>query len=141
MNESLIPLSKSGGNRREAILRRALEEARRRRWRRIGQRLVVACLVVGLMGVEFWHLRSDKGGSVEFVKKEMSPAAPRETERAVVVVSRIETDPDIVRRLRLPEQALHVEMIQDQQLLAELAAAHEPAGLAYVDGKAVLMFR
>ena len=36
---------------------------------------------------------------------------------------------------------VRVERIRDEELLRELAAANRPAGLAYVDGKAVLMFR
>jgi hypothetical protein len=58
-----------------------------------------------------------------------------------IVVSRIMTDPDIVRRLSVPAEPSHVKVIHDEQLLSELAAAHEPAGLAYVNGKAMLMYR
>ena len=53
----------------------------------------------------------------------------------------IPTDPTITDRLALPPQPSKVAIIHDDELLAGLAQAHEPAGLAYVNGKAMLLFR
>ena len=139
MMEDMPPLSELGEKRREAILGRALEEAFRRRRTRNARRMGLVCLVLGLVTIPLW--RPFAKVNVPEVVKQNEPVPAVATLETPLIVSRIETDPDIVQRLALPERASHVEIIRDEQLLQELAAAHEPAGLAYVDGKAILMFR
>jgi hypothetical protein len=54
---------------------------------------------------------------------------------------RIIDDPSVVRRLTLTASPGIVHRIGDEQLLSELAAVNEPAGLAWVNGKAELIYR
>jgi len=144
MSESTPPLSERGVERREEILSRALAEAGRRRRRRAAGRAGVALAVVGGLAAVtavVWPLR--EGKSPEVIVRRATPetlpaVAPAEPR---VIVTRIATDPGIVERLAIHAEPVRVQRIRDEELLRELAAADQPAGLAYVNGKAVLMFR
>ena len=133
-------LSSDGEQRRGQILGLALAEARRRRRRRVTTQAALAALT-GLV-VAFLIpplLRIHRAPEQHIAVKNMQPAPS--TSPPPIVVTRIETDPHIVERLAIRPHPSHVVLITDGQLLDELALAHRPAGLAYVDGKPTLMFR
>ena len=66
---------------------------------------------------------------------------PELVARHQVILVRIVDDPGVVRRLTIPPSQSNVRQIGDDQLLKERTAAQEPAGLAYVNGKAELIYR
>lgn len=143
MAEPTPPLSEEGLRRREQILARALAEAGRRRRRRAGGRVGIVCAVIGGLVTAILLIRAaDEGKAPEVVKRvppETSPpTAPAEPR---VIFTRIQTDPGIVERLAIHVEPARPQRIRDDELLSELAAANQPAGLAYIDGKAVLLFR
>jgi hypothetical protein len=69
------------------------------------------------------------------------PVDPIPTQPPALAVTRIATDPHIIARLSIPPSPLSVTLINDRELLTELATANRPAGLAYVNGKAMLLYR
>jgi hypothetical protein len=105
--------------------------------RRTAQGIAFTALAVALFSVV--------GPRVHLTSPPKSPIAiehptPQNSPQSIVI-SRISDDPTIVARLSVPEPPNIIQRIGDDQLLDELAKASEPAGLAYVNGKAVLMYR
>lgn len=131
-------LSPQGLARREEILAFALNESLRRRRKRMVARAAVAIIMVAAVIVPVLRFRSRRAPSMA-IKPQPAHTAPPSF--PPVLVTRIETDPHIVERLSIPPQRSHVIVIGDSELLKELAEAHQPAGLAYVNGKAMLLFR
>jgi hypothetical protein len=131
-------LSSHGEKRRGQILDLALAEARRRRRRRVTTQAALAALLIAVLIPPL--LRIHRAPDQHIAVKNIQPA-PSTSPPPPIMVSRIETDPHIVERLAIPPHPSHVVVITDGELLDELALAHRPAALAYVDGKATLMFR
>ncbi len=140
MSEPQTPLSNYVRERREQILALALGVARRRRRNR--QSIKAAILVLVIMPMVIVVIsRGLRKTEPPIAHVPSIPAIPKGEVLSQVIVVRISDDPGIVRRLTVPPSSNHVQRIGDQQLLSELAAAHEPAGLAYVNGKAELIYR
>ena len=137
MSESPILLSQSGERRREAILDLALVAARGRRRRRIALRAsLAAILILVLLSPILRSLRPRDAHTVVHHTEPLPPRVPPSP-----VVERIETDPHIIERLAIPPTHAKVIIINDTELLGDLAMADRPAGLAYINGKAQLVFR
>lgn len=141
MGELEPPLSPHAQQRRGQILDLALAEARRRRRRRVTTQATLAALAGVLVAVLIPPLlRIHRVPDQRIAVKNIQPA-PSTSAPPSIVVTRIETDPHIVDRLAIPPHPSHVVVITDGELLDDLALAHRPAALAYVEGKATLMFR
>lgn len=138
-HDSSNPLSPHGVERREAILAAALRAAGRRRARRRAGRAAgaFAVVVVGLLAITALVPRSTpvsdpRAPSGSFVQTTVP--LPR------VVITHIETDPTLSRKLALPPQEPRWRRIGDAELLQAFADAGKSAGLAYVNGEAVLVY-
>ena len=143
MNE--VVLSPQGHARRDQILELALCQVRRRRRRRKALRVGVLCVALAGIGVAAFrtsHSPLDHPESPPIAKVSI-PRATLPIDRASpkkIVIECVQTDPTIVRRLAAPRVAPKWELIDDDQLLQELAKAGKPAGLARIDGQAMLLF-
>lgn len=134
------PLSQYERRRREEILVLALDGASRRRWKRRAVKTVVACLIAApLVTAVFWKPIARPAPPV-VIRPDPAPR-PRVVDPNPVIMVRIIDDPSVVRRLTLTASPGIVHRIGDEQLLSELAAVNEPAGLAWVNGKAELIYR
>jgi hypothetical protein len=135
------PLSVQGQNRRGQILLLAKAEARRRRRRRFTSRGigVVALLAVAILVFDRTHptiiAPLAPPSVVQFPQPQ--PTTPPSS----VVIEYVQTDPTITDRLTIPPQPPRWTSIGDAELLQELAAAGQPAGIAWIDGKAILLPR
>ena len=116
----------------------ALCESRRRRQKRVMVRAAAVMVLLLIIIVPALRFRS-RSAPVITVKRE-SPNSVASLPQPILI-TRIETDPHIVERLSISPRESHVIVIGDSELLRELAEAHQPAGLAYVNGKAMLLFR
>ena len=141
MSELKPQLSNYGHKRREQILTLALDAARRRRRNRQSIKTVALILILIPLAIVLIPRGQRKTQPPLAHGGASLPANPSAKIQPQVIVVRIADDPDIVRRLTVPTSSNIVRLIGDQQLLNELAAAHEPAGLAYVNGKAELFYR
>ena len=164
-NFSSPTLSSQGEARRDAILALALRAARRRRWqqplRRGGVAAAVLCLTLitavtvvfrpGRVDVAGPHAPSPAGGhAVPEPPPRKPPVASRRPGLSshTVTIGHVRTERGIADRLavRSPTPGASaapppLPRVSDEELLASLAKAGRPAGLAYVDDKAVLLFR
>lgn len=144
MPEFQPPLSPPGERRRERILDLALAEAGRRRRRRRAARTALAVLLVAAVVSPLLRSRPAHPPEVAVQPHPRHPAtsgSPVVAPSRGLIVARIETDPHIIERLAIRPQAPRVIVINDNELLNALAMAHRPAGLAYVNDKATLLFR
>jgi hypothetical protein len=133
-------LSSVGEKRRGQILDLALAEARRRRRRRVTSQAALAAMAGLLVAVLIPPLlRIHRAPDHPITLKNLQPA-PSTSPPPPTLVTRIETDPHILERLAIPPHPSHVTLITDGELLDGLATAHRPAALAYVNGKATLLF-
>ena len=139
MSELKPQLSEYERGRREEILSLALRAASRRRWRRRSFNVVVVIFVA--TSVAIWAHRESSTPLVPIVLVPTSQPKAGPSDMNQIIVERIADDPDVVARLTIPPSPSTVRRIGDEQLLKELAAADEPAGLAYVNGKAELIYR
>jgi hypothetical protein len=132
------PLSPEGAKRRDAILLLAKAEARRRRSRRLASRGFVGLAVVGLIAVAVWRLPIAKP-PVEIkppiARLTISPPPPS------VAIEYVQTDPTITDRLTLRPSPPRWTNIGDDELVQELAAAGQPAGIVSMNGKSILLPR
>lgn len=157
------PLSRDGERRREQILRLALRTAaargRRRRQARGAAGIAMLLVVATVIGLRFGHLAQKP--DVATVPRPIpipatttpSPAPPSIPPPAVVaasparparpeiVITRIETAPGLADRLAIRRDPSAWQRLSDDDLLHRLSDAGKPAGLAYVDGRAMLLFR
>jgi hypothetical protein len=158
MNEPYLPLSDEGERRKEKILEIARREAGRLRHWRGFRRVGVVAMAMGLAATLVVQSRRWRT-SPEIVHHSPRPQhdpAPPVVEPVVtpirhavasarrpkeVVITRVMTDPGIARKLAVKSAPTGWKQINDDELLAELAAAHRPAGLAYVDGREIVLFR
>jgi hypothetical protein len=137
MIEPIASLSERGRRRREEILQIAIGAARARRWRRrSGAGIVIAMLLATATAIVLPRVQS----RVPIVHEDQGIRKSSVPSNEIVIVQILD-DPHVVERLSIPDPGVSIQRIGDEQLLDELAAAHEPAGLAYVNGKAVLMYR
>jgi hypothetical protein len=140
MNESTSILSPDGQRRRQRILELAVQAAGKRRRRSVALRAGSVCLALCAAGIAALHLHRTPP-KPRLAVKNGSPADQTLPTRSSPRIALIPTDPTIVKRLSIPAPPAHVVIIHDRELLEGLAAAHQPAGLAYVNGKATLIFR
>lgn len=68
-----------------------------------------------------------------------SPNPPQRNRE--IVITRLQTDSRMTSRLAVHPAAESIQRIGDEQLLEELALAQQPAGLARLGGKTMLLFR
>src|SRR5688572_6602221 len=158
-------LSLRGAARRDRILDLARGAARRRRQRRRAGRAVAAAAVVIAVSTAVGVIVRRPSGSVpgRGPGRELAipvvpphgatvPTLPAPSElataptippqrKAKVSIARLTTEAGIVDRLALrPRAAAEPRRLSDDELLDRLAEAGRPAGLAYVDGRAVLLY-
>ena len=138
MTEPNSMLSDTGLRRKDKILQSALDAARARRiQRRAAKGFAFTALAAAIFAVVWPRLHMSSPTSIPIAKKYQVPQnSPRS-----IVISRITDDPSVVSRLAIAEPPNTIQPIGDEQLLDELAKAREPAGLAYVNGKAELIYR
>jgi hypothetical protein len=152
-------LSRDGERRRDQILRLALEASGQRRRRRQARRAVGLVLLLATaigFGVRLRHgtptrqARSDhRAIPGPAVSKNSTPApvashiptiAPARSPRPQVVITRIQTDAGLTDRLSIRPDPAGWQRLTDDDLLRRLSDVGKPAGLAYVDGRAMLLF-
>jgi hypothetical protein len=140
-------LSPDGEARRRQILRLAVQEAGMVRHRRIRRRVAIVCALALLAGIFIPHRRAtqivQKPAAHPFVTDPVISARNPKTSRQPreILITRIQTDPTIAARLALRPQKPTWQKIGDDALLERLTEAGKPAGLAYVDGRSIIMFR
>jgi hypothetical protein len=148
-------LSAAGERRRDQILALARHEARamhhRRRRARVGVAAALAAVVVALVLFNEVHPRGRSPQLAHDPSRRYAPAAaqvrvspsPRPAtprQPAGVVIARIQTDRTITARLALPPQRRSWRLLDDDELLRQLADAGRPAGIAYLRGQALLLY-
>jgi len=138
MSELQPMLSVEGRHRRRQILRLAMAEARGRRRRRVLVRVTAAGLLIAALVPALFRIQTSRETPIAIRLPRPAPQAPI---RPQILVTRIETDPHIIERLEIPPLPVHVTLINDRELLDDLAQARHPAALAYVNGKAMLLYR
>jgi hypothetical protein len=145
MSDEPIILSEEGRLRQRQILDSALCAARSRKIRRTAIRAAsvgIGCLVIAALLLSHGWKEKRQLATIP-----VSPALavvhehPATFVAPIVVVQRIQTDPNVVERLALPPIHSTVRHISEDELLRELADAHQSAGIISVDGKARLIFR
>ena len=149
-----VSLSATGARRRDEILRAAVRAGQSRRRRRLAGRAAGAAGgVIAIAWAVAAVLRPAGLVKPPLVRGPIPPApppvahvvvsGPRPAVKrpAVIIVQRIETDPTLVDRLAVPRQGHPWRSLSDDELLTQLAQAGRPAGLAYVDGRAQLLWR
>jgi hypothetical protein len=155
-------LSSSGERRREQILRLALDAAATRGWQRRSRRAAgLALLVIVGIGVaiRFRHATPTPELAEDPSPTPVQPTppqprapvaptpsvvgvAPAHPARPEIAISQIQTDRGIADRLAIPRATTASwQRLNDDDLLRRLADAGKPAGLAYVDGRPMLLFR
>jgi hypothetical protein len=147
MTEPQDELSAPGRQRRDAILRLAVQAARGRRRRRLAVRgAAVACGSALAAGVAFqmaskWGLAPTTNAPVELTAVLPSPVpTPRvETPPDTLRVAHIATDPTIAERLAVTPAAPAWSSIDDDELLASLAQDGKSAGLIETGGRTLLL--
>jgi len=131
------PLSPEGAKRREAILLLARAEARRRRSRRVVSRGVAAVTTVALIALAIWRLPIAERHVEPKTTVARSPSPPPPS----ITIQYLQTDPTITDRLTLQPSPPRWTNIGDDELLQELAVAGQPAGIACINGKSILLPR
>ena len=136
-----VRLSDAARQRRDAILADALRAADGRRRARVARRVAAASsacvLALGAFAIYSRVARPPVGPTpvVEVVPRPTSVPAPP--------IARPSTAPDAPRVIVQIIPADHVErrwqVINDDQLIAALAAAGKPGGVAQLNGKAVVL--
>jgi hypothetical protein len=140
MNEET--LSEHGAARREQILLLAKTEAKHRRRRRMVSRSMACAMLVIAIGVILFRFRPQP---IIHTLPAITVSVPKTVPTVpalepTIVVRYIQTDPTITDRLTLPPVKPRWTEMDDRQLLQELAAAGQPAGIARVNGKTMLLF-
>jgi hypothetical protein len=154
-------LSRDGERRREQILRLAVRAAAQRGQRRRARRvagLILFLVTAACIGVRFHHATATGEAKNDPQPLPHPPSArhpptpernappvvavtPAQPARPEIVITRIQTDPGLTDRLAIPRDAPAWQRLTDDDLLRRLSDAGKPAGLAYVDGRAMLLFR
>jgi hypothetical protein len=131
--------SPQGESRRRQILQMAQGEARRRRNRRHivrGTGLTAVAVVVALAVI----LPRHRPIAVHERLQPMAQLTPPVAEPSTTIVY-VQSDPDITDRLTIKPQAPRWTNLSDRELLDELAAAGQPAGIVCMNGKTILLPR
>lgn len=146
MNNDNLNLSDQGNARRDEILRDALAAGQTRRARRqLAMSLpIVAGLV--LVGLIVWsHTRASPRQEIAQQPPPTTQIDPspmvKAQERKKSYVTLIVNNPDALRRYTQPPGKEYVTIASDDQLIAQMAAAGHPVGLAYVGGQVHLLPR
>jgi hypothetical protein len=134
-----VELTDEGKRRATEILRVAKAQGRRKRARRMALRAgAVTVLLIGVASILLKMQMEHESPPVANVPPSDGNAVVGEK---LIMVRYIQTDPDIIEKLRLKPAAPTWRSIDDEQLLRELELAGKPAALAYVDGRTMLMYR
>lgn len=145
-----LPLSRKGQLHRAEILQMARQESRTRRRRRFARRATVAVGVCLLMGVSILltthqtkpdHPQIAHPTPLTQPEKIQTVGSREVGPRQEIVISRIETDLTLLRRLTIPPQKPSWTVIDEDELLRRLTEAGRPAALAYVEGRTLILFR
>ena len=140
-------LSAVGETRREEILQLAHRAVRSRRRRRAVGRVVMAVVAISLIVAALprpRHVPAPDLAVRPVVKHPDRPSTIAIQPRPLVkqiVITRIENDPVLLARLRIPPGQPTWETLSDDGLLRSLNEAGRPAGLAYVGGHTMILFR
>ena len=138
-------LSSEGERRRRDILRMARGAARSRKRRRLMARGATGGVLALLVALGWWErgrvtplvvVRRPMPEEVKVLPRVESTLKSRE-----IVIERVETDRTLSTKWALGPQEKTWQVLTDEDLLRRLAEAGKPAGLAYVDGRARLLFR
>jgi hypothetical protein len=145
-----FPLSSAGEDRREEILLLAKAQARERRHRRQGwlagagvALIVLASLVIPRSGTSVSlrvAIRPNLMPMPPSAKVVTHPDA-RPPALGQIAITRISTEANIAARLAVPPQKPSWQMLNDDELMRQLAAAGCPAGLAWINGREMILFR
>ena len=130
------PLSKQGTIRRQQILSLAHAEARRRRRRLLIGRSFLVAGMFAVAGSIVWSLIRLPGNPLPVAR--VLPVAPPPP---VVAIEYVQTDPTITDRLSIKPEPPRWTNVGDDELLQELAAAGQPAGIVCMNGKTILLPR
>jgi hypothetical protein len=142
MNDEPIILTEEGKLRQSQILDVAMRAARDRKRRRVVTRSIWQGVgVIILVAVLLPRVRRPAPPIARPIDLPTRIDRPVAQPAPLVIVRKIETDPNILERLALPPISSTVRHISEDELLRELADAHQPAGVISVDGKARLIFR
>jgi hypothetical protein len=146
------PLSPEGKRRRREILQVAIHEARAIRSRRFRRRIAIVG-AIALLAVLFIPRPAPRPlvhqstpapeprhvALATRIVPRVTPRPPRQPSE--ILITYIQTDPQIASHLTLSPQKPTWQTIGDDALLERLSEAGKPAGLAYVDGRAIILFR
>lgn len=136
-----LPLTKAGLARREQILGMARVSASRRRRRRraagAGGLLMLAALGLGTAHLCF-RIEHNPNSVARQEGQPMAKAAADKRETRAMVKPPTKESPTAMPRP--PAEHLPVRRLGDDELLTLLADAGQPAGLAYIEGEALLLF-
>jgi len=133
-------LSEAGKQRRQQILLLAKAAARNRRQKRFALcgviTIAIGALVIPLM------LRSQHSKVMPVEKPEIARVSPPPVgPPPSIAIEYVQTDPTITDRLTIKPQPPRWTSIGDDEFLKALADAGQPAGLVYINGKAILLSR
>lgn len=142
------PLSPEGEARRVEILHLAQGQARARRHRRAMRRAVGSVVGGGAAVLLFFALYTRQHPRV-LPQVVVNPPASRDTKvasvptrsRPEIVITRIPTDATLASQWAVRLEKPAWQKLTDDDLLRRLQEAGRPAGLAYVDGQARILFR
>jgi hypothetical protein len=137
-----VPLSDAAAARRQAILADALRAADRRRRARLTRRIAgAACVCLLAIGTLAIVVRSSHSPVQSIPIVDVTPGPT--SSPAPAPAPGPSTAPDAPRIVVQVIPADHVErrwqVINDDQLIATLAAAGKPGGVAHLNGKAVVL--
>lgn len=142
------PLSPAGEVRKEQILRMAKAAAVRKRAARRAAIAAGTALVLGLATAPlWWPSQAERGRSVArhaassttSVKPPTVPRRESAEKPPRIEIVMIATDPNITQRLAVKTAVPNWRLLSDDELLRRLSSNGEPAGLAYVDGRTILI--
>jgi hypothetical protein len=131
------PLSHEGSIRREQILALAHQTAHRRRNFRLARPVAIALVPIAIVVGMVIRMPLPTPVSQQVVVH----ATPAVILQPGIAVEYLQTDPTITDRLTLPPVQPRWTSIDDRQLLDELAAAGQPAGIVCMNGKTFLLPR
>ena len=152
-NHSLSP---AGQQRREAILRQAKAEVRSRRQRRRTLQGMGGVIMLGLAMLIIRHghepARHPIAVTPHLVVIPPAPVIlrsmpgvrtpqPQRVKAREIVITRIATELNLSHRLAVKATTPRWRKLNDDELIQQLADAGRPAGLAWIDGREMILFR
>jgi len=133
MNDEV--LSEQGQLRCQQILLLAKDEARRHRRRRLVRR-AAAPLAIGMVTLGILWPRHPQATTTPPIARIPPPSS-----QPVLAIQYLQTDPTITDRLSIKPEPPRWTSISDRELLNEMAAAGQPAGIVCMNGKTILLPR